>query len=218
MQTDISQNLSVFFSKYKTQKFKKGISLIRGGEDPACVYYLKKGYVKMSSIFANGSELTLNIFKPGTFFPAIWLIGGIDNVYYYQTISTAQVIKAPKIETLDFLENNTGIYHDLTKRLLIGLDGLLQNIQYLLYGNSTSRVASAILVSAKRFGKRFKNGSVLIDLTLTHQEIANLAGIARETTSIIIKKFERSGIITQSHKKIIILNLKRLESEAIYTN
>ena len=203
-----------FFSSGTFLRYKRGETLIGAGDEPHGVYYLNTGYVKMNSIFKNGSELTLNIFKPGSFFPMIWALGEVKNAYFYQTISNVSVYRIQKDKVLRFIRTDPKVLFDLTKRILIGLDGLLTNVGQLLYGNSYNRVASVLLVSAKRFGKSFKNGSVLIDLWLTHQDIANLAGITRETVSLAMAKLAKKQIIARSHKKITVKNLQILEREA----
>src|SRR3989344_3506860 len=92
--------------------------------------------------------------------------------------------------------------------------GVLSTTQQLLYGNAYKRVASTFIVSAKRFGKSFKNKNVLIDIPLTHQDIANLAGITRETASISIEKLQSKGLIFRKSQKFIVKNLTNLELEA----
>ena len=210
----IDRKISDFFSHGTFLKCKRGEILINAGDEPNGVYYLSKGYVKMNSIFKNGSELTLNIFKHGAFFPMMWALGEAKNTYFYQTISTANIYRVPKEKVLRFVKEDPSVLFDLTKRILVGLDGLLTNVSQLLYGSSYNRVASAILISAKRFGKRFKDGSVLIDLSLTHQDIADLAGITRETVSLAMEKLARKKVIARSHKKIVVGSLQVLEQEA----
>ena len=202
--------------KYKKVSYRKGEYVIQAEEEPAGIFYLKKGFVKMNSIFENGSELTLNIFKPGSFFPMTWALGETNNTYFYQAMIDTQVLKAPKEKVLEFVKNNTDIFYDLVKRILVGFDGLLHNTQHLLYGNSESRVASAILIGAKRFGKVYKNGNVEIKLPLTHQDIAGLAGITRETTTLALKKLRKKGIITQQVRKFIVKDMDELEKKSFF--
>jgi len=216
MENLINQKLLGFFLKYKKVSYRKGEYVIQAEEEPAGIFYLKKGFVKMNSIFENGSELTLNIFKPGSFFPMTWALGETNNTYFYQAMIDTQVLKAPKEKVLEFVKNNTDIFYDLVKRILVGFDGLLHNTQHLLYGNSESRVASAILIGAKRFGKVYKNGNVEIKLPLTHQDIAGLAGITRETTTLALKKLRKKGIITQQVRKFIVKDMDELEKKSFF--
>ena len=160
MREDLDKKLLTYFSGSSFLKYKRGEILINAGDEPSGVDYLNSGYVKMDSIFENGSELTLNIFKPGSFFPMMWALGEARNTYFYQTMSRVSVYRTPKEEVLRFLKEDPEVLYDLTKRVLIGLDGLLTSAQHLLYGNSYNRVASALLISAKRFGKSFKKSSI----------------------------------------------------------
>ncbi|OGM13003.1 hypothetical protein A3A76_01300 [Candidatus Woesebacteria bacterium RIFCSPLOWO2_01_FULL_39_23] len=214
MDKDINQKLLGFFSKHVLQSYKRGEILIRAEEEPPGVFYMINGYVKMASIFENGSELTVNIFKQGAFFPMLWAIADSDNAYFYQAMTSTEVFKATRGDALKFINDNPDVLYDLTRRLLVGMDGLLSTTQQLLYGNAYKRVASAFIVSAKRFGKSFKNKNVLIDIPLTHQDIANLAGITRETASISIEKLQSKGLIFRKSQKFIVKNLTNLELEA----
>ena len=195
--------------------YKKGEIILRPEDKPQGVYYIKEGFVKLSTILENGKELTLNIHKPGTYFPMMWAIGGISNSYYFQAQVTTLIHRAPKQEVLSFLKKNPDVFFELTRRILVGLGGILTNIEYILCGNSYTRVAGAIYLSAKRFGEPSGKDKVIIQLPLTHQDIANIAGISRETASIAIKKLEVRKIISCQHHIFIVNATKKLEEEAL---
>jgi len=213
MDIETLKKLGDFFDKFPISNYKKGETIIRSDDEPAGVYYLKEGFVKMNSIFENGSELTLNIFKPKSFFPMTWAIGDIKNTYYFLAMANSTVHKAPKNKVVEFLKENPDILFDLTKRILIGLDGLLTNVSHLLFGSAQNRVASAILISAKRFGDKKVDGKITINLNLTHQDIANLAGLTRETTSIAIGQLEKAGILSQIKHQFVVNDIEKLEEE-----
>jgi len=199
------------FSKYKRVVHKKGDMIIRGGEEPSGAYYLKKGYVKMSYIFENGVEIIFNIFKPGSLFPIIWVIGDVENSYHFQAMTNVEITWLSKNEVNKILADNPDILSHLMKRLVVGFDGLLLNIRQMLFGNSVTRVCSAIYIMSKRFGKKRRGGKVLVGIKLTHQDIASISGITRETASIAIKKLEREGVIKQQGGYMLVNNVKRLE-------
>lgn len=200
-------NLEKFFSAYKTKHYKRGEIIINEDDNPEGIYYLVKGFVKMNSIYEDGSELTLNIFKPGTFFPMIWAINDIKNTYVYQALSDVEVHQTPREKVLEFLEGNPDISFDLLKRILVGMDGLVKNFPELLFGNSKKRVLAVLSMLSKRFGEK-KEGGVLIKIRLTHHEIASMTGLTRETTSLTLKTLEREGVIGYKDKLILIKELK----------
>lgn len=205
--------LNKFFSRYPLLTYKKDDIIIRADDEPPGVYFVRSGYVRMGSILADGGELTFNIFKPGAFFPMTWAISEAKNSYLYQAISELRVCRAPKLEVIKFVKENPEVLYDLTRRILVGLDSLLTNIQYLLFGNSYNRIAAAILLLAKRFGQKTPNGQMTISLDLIHQDIANLVGVTRETASIALKRLEKRGVIARNRKKFIVNNVQVLEKE-----
>jgi CRP/FNR family transcriptional regulator len=99
------------------------------------------------------------------------------------------------------------------KRILLGLDGILTNIEYLLSGNAKRRILAVLLLSAKRFGQKNDHNQIIIQLPLTHQDMANLCGLTRETVSLIIEELIDKKIISSKKQLLTIQDLKSLEVE-----
>ncbi|MFH0864416.1 MAG: Crp/Fnr family transcriptional regulator [Candidatus Gottesmanbacteria bacterium] len=215
MDNTLNDKLENFFSQFKQVTFSKGEIIIRPDNTPQGVYFIKEGYARMYSTFADGRELTLNIFKPRTYFSMMWALADIANTYYFQAHTRVIVQKAPQGQVKEFLQANPDILFNLTKRILVGLDGILTNIEYLLSGQAAHRVMAALFLSAKRFGQPKENNEVIINLPLTHQDIANLAGLTRETTSIEMGKLTKKKLISYNKRLIIINDIAKLEAEII---
>ena len=213
MDKEIIGKLDQFFAKYKSTTFKKKSAIIILADEPDGVYFLREGYVKMNTILANGNELILNIYKPGSFFPMFWALGEVPNNYGFEAITNVKLYKAPRKEVVNYLKENPEVSFDLTKRILAGVDGLLTNYNHLLVGNSNSRVASALLIASKRFGVPTQDEKTLINLKLTHQDIANLAGISRETASIAIEGLLKRKIIEQRKRSFVVMDVGKLTNE-----
>lgn len=215
MDNSIIKKLELFFSQYKLIRYKKKDVIMRPDDSPQGVYFLKKGYVKFYSISQEGGELTLNIFKPGSYFSMLWAMGDIANIYIFEAMTDVEVLRAPKKDLMDFLKSEPEVLLELTKRVFVGLNGLLVRIEYLLFGDAYNKVASVLLMSAKRFGVKNNGSDITIDLPLTHQEVANLASLTRETTSIQMKKLEKNNFIYYSGRKIVIKNIGKLKEESL---
>jgi len=182
-------------------------------DTPQGVYYLKDGYVRLFSVSDLGKELSLNIFKPGSFFPMTWAIADVPNRYFFEALTDVAVLRMPKDEVVEFLKREPDILLDLTRRILVGLEATLARIQYLISGSASEKVAATILMLGKRFGKA-KNKKVAITLRITHKDIANFAGLTRETASQEIKKLEEKGLIEQKHQHLLIRDVQKLQKES----
>jgi CRP-like cAMP-binding protein len=212
--SEITQKIRSFFSRYPATSYNKDEIILRPDDPVPHVYYVASGFVRMYCLLPDGKELTLNIFKPDSYFPMMLILGSTPNSYYYQTLTPAKLERAPSYEALTYLRKETDVLLELTSRLSVGVNGLLSNIQYLLFGPASSRVASVLLILSRRFGKE-KDSTITIQLPLTHQDIANLIGLTRETTSLEMEKLVTRKIISYNHKQISI-HLAHVLAQEVY--
>ena len=124
---------------------------------------------------------------------------------------------APRNEFVKFIKENNDVLFELTVRILIRLGGLIERMNYLVFGNAYNKVASIISICAQRFGDLERAG-IVIGVPLTHKDIANLIGVARETVSIEIKKLEKEGILSFKGKHIIVKDQKKLKAKAMLSS
>lgn len=196
--------VNTFFKKYRESSYKKGVTILNPGDVITEVFLVQNGVVRLYTISRDGNETTFNLLKPGTYFSMLSILTDAPNDYYFEAMTNVVVLRAPKNEFLKFLKSEPVVLFDLTKRILSGVNGLLLTIENLTSGKAGDRVKTMLKILAKRFGKATDNNT-LIDLPLTHQQIANLVGLTRETTSLEIEKLISKKIIKYEEHKIIIL-------------
>jgi len=206
---NIDQKINTFFAQYPIVRYKKGMLFIRPGETIEYIYYVQKGYVRMFTILPDGKELTVNIFKPQSYFPLFLVFAHAENSYYFEPMVTSQFFKAPKNDVLQFIKSEPVILAEFTTRMSVGFQGVLEGIPYQFMGSVHNKIAWIVNLLAKRFGMKTAKGIEIV-LPLSHQDIANLTGIARETASVELKKLFRGKIISYTYKHLIIRDMKRL--------
>lgn len=206
--------LEDFFEKTPVIHYKKGATILHGADEPRGVYFLKKGYVRLYSISPEGEELTLVIFKPQDFFPMIWAINGSKNLDHFEAMTPVEVYRVPRAEFMKFVKENPDIFYELVSRILVRMGGLYQRMQHLAFGNAYSKVASILYICAERFGSPRAN-DVIIQIPLTHKDIANLVGMTRETVSIEMKKLSHKKLISYKGKIITVRDLASLREESL---
>lgn len=208
------EELGFFFSQFKKFNFKKREMILRVGDEPRGVMYLKRGYVRLYSISKEGEELTLIIYKPDDIFPIVWAINNTPNEYYFEAMTPSEIYRVPREKFLIFLKENPDVLFELTSKILSRFRGVLHRMEYLVFGNAYNKVASILLICAERFGGK-EGSKIIIQVPLTHKDIANLLGVTRETTSLEIKKLARKGIIDYQGRLIMVKNPRALEKESL---
>ncbi len=212
-----TSKLDKFFGKGRPFYYKKGETILRPGDTPQGVFFLKKGYVRLYSISESGEELTLIIFKLHDLFPIMWAINGTANENYLETMTDVELYRFPREDFLHFLTLNPDVALELTSHILIRMGGILKRMEYLAFGNASQKVASILMICAERFGEKQDN-SAIIHIPLTHRDVAMLVGMTRETVSIEIKKLERKGTISHQGRSIIIKDIRKLQKESLLSN
>lgn len=209
--------LTEFFSQYKKITYRKGETIMRADDQPQGIYFLTKGYVRIYSIARDGEELTLLLLKEYDFFPVRWAITSEPVRYYYQALTPVQVYRAPKQAFLAFLHENPETFYSFSERIFLRLGALMKRIEYVVFGTSDAKVASILAMCGERFGT-IKGKEIVIDLPLTHQDIASLVGMTRETVTHAIDKLKQRGVIRQEKQHIVITDVNALSQESFLQN
>ena len=210
MQEKVKKKVDNFFSGFSKLELTKGSIIIQPEEPLIYIYNLVSGYVKSYSINDGGLELTINIFKPYSFFPITETLSNKTNSYYFEAVTDVVLHKAPTQKVHEFVKSDPEVLFDLIKRISVGLEGFMLRTQYLVRSNSTQKVSSTLVLLARRFGETDENRKVKILLPQTHADIANLAGVSREPASIEIKKLVDLGYIKARKQIYTIEDFEKL--------
>lgn len=212
MNSAVVKKLDTFFSHYPVVIFNKGATIFDAMQQPSGIFYITEGIVRRYWISESGNEITLNLYKPHTFLPMSWAISDVPNIHTYEALTNVKTRKAPKKDVLLFLKEEPDIVYDLLKRVYVGMEGLWQHIEFIASGNSFVKLAASLLMLAKRFGERKNEGKIAITIHLGQQEIANYAGMSRETASREFQKLKEQGIASLQKGTVIVEDIKKLEN------
>lgn len=213
MEKIIEQKLDTFFSQFRTVHFEKG-EVIQTASDPIdYIYYLKQGFVKQTFVTEDGEEITHHIFKPISYFPMMLVLSDTPNHYVFTAMESLEVQKAPADKVISFLEQDPDVLFDLTKRFSIGLSKLLLKNEQLLFKDAYIKVSSLVSYLAERIGE--KNTTLpVVQLSLTHSDLASWLGMQRETVSRQIEKLQKKGLIQYKGNILTIPDINALKLES----
>jgi CRP/FNR family transcriptional regulator len=201
------QAIKEFFSHYTSVSYKKGERIIREHENPNHVFFIIDGIVRKYLISEEGEEFTALLHPAGSIFPLRWLLPDTKNIYNFDALTDVEVYRAPQAQLHTYLLENKDSLLLVTQQLLDERNSLIYRLQHTVFGNASSKVASALLIAAKQFEnapEKRKTAGTQAEVPLTHQQIADLVGITRETTSVELKKLENRKLITYQGRTIVI--------------
>lgn len=191
--------------------FPKGAVLLVEGQSPRGVFMLCSGKAKLSVCSGGARLLITHIAEPGEI---LGLSAAILGKPYEVTAETLEPCLVNFIRRDDFLRFLAG-HTDASLRVI---EQLSQNYyvaheQVRLLGLSNSaaaRLAKLIIECCARYGKETERG-ISLKLTLTHEEIAQLIGVARETVTRLFSEFKSEQIIQVNGATLLVRDKGALE-------
>ncbi|HEY8998780.1 MAG TPA: Crp/Fnr family transcriptional regulator [Candidatus Saccharimonadales bacterium] len=206
---EIKEKVAAFFGHYPAQTYAKRELLLRAEEPVRSVFYIVEGRVSQYDITPNGSEVVVNVFKPGAFFPMSSAINDVENYYFFEASVETKVRIAPKADAVRFLQDNPDVVFDLLARVYRGVDGVLRRMAHLMGGSAKSRLIFELMNATYRFGEPRPDGSTLI--TLTESELARHSGLARETVNRTLQDLKAGCFVQITASGITIPDVRKLE-------
>ncbi len=209
-----SEKLKRFFATSKPAHYRKGEIVLRLGEIRSGAFFVKNGYIKDSSLSPDGREFILFVFKPGDIFSYSWIFNKTPNEHSFKAMTDCVVYEKTREGLLLFLEQNPDVQFMIVQSVVIRMSGLMKRMEHIAFGTAQQKISSIFSILAERFGKTTDKG-ITIPISLTQQDISELIGMSRETTSIEIKKLLDSGVIIRSSGNYSIVNVEKLNKSAL---
>jgi CRP/FNR family transcriptional regulator, anaerobic regulatory protein len=178
--------------------YQKGEHIFYSGEPQDVLYVVRSGSIKTYMITERGDENILGFYLPGD-------VIGIDsgNSDKYQsaavTLESTTVCRLP----LSRLEEQ-GAGSLLLKLVADQIQRIQRLSQVIAHKDADGRMASFLLDFALRYGERGYSDT-LFNLPMARQDIGNYLGLAVETVSRCLTRFEECGVLEVKRREVNIL-------------
>ncbi len=210
MTVDTSEILTNFFSNYPIRKYSKGQILLHNDEVLQDIFYIESGRARQYIIADSGSEIILNIYRKHTYFPVYLALTNLPSEHIYDAMSTIELRKAPVDEFVNFFVQSPEVVLKHLQETYVRSNKALKRMSYAVASSAYNRILFE-LINECRFLSAKKNGSYQIPLRV--YEIAECAGLSRETASREFQKLKEQKLVKVSRKFITVLNLDSLKLE-----
>lgn len=176
------------------------------------VYLLKKGKVKIARLSEEGKELILAVLNTGEIFGEAAIFDADSRTNMAETLEDAYICEISKRDFEELLAKKPDLALRLTKLIGFRRRQLEMKIEDLIFRNVQARLLRLLLNLSASYGVK-KPAGLLIDLKLTHADIANLIGTTRETTTLYLNQLKERGLIDFEKRKIVLLKPEKLRKE-----
>ena len=178
--------------------------------DPAeRIYILITGRVKLSQVTPEGQNVILRYVGPGEAFSVIAVLAEMKSPVSAEVVEPSRLISWNKDTFKDLMLRFPHLALNNLAVLAARTREFQDRIRELATERVERRIARTILRLARQTGRKVPEG-ILLGLSITRQEIAELAGTTLFTVSRTISQWENQGVIKAGREEIIILQPHQL--------
>lgn len=190
--------------------YKKRQVIFHEGNPCRWLYIVHKGSVKLVKTGNTGRQIILKLVKPGGIIGEHAVFENTPYPFTAIAIENSEVCLIDKAELFGFLKTRHVVAFKLMSVLCSELRVAREQLIERTLKSARERLAGLILNLASEYGIK-NEGGILLNISLTRGEMAEMLGITQETASRLLMEFKDEGLIDIDHRRIIMLDVNSLK-------
>lgn len=173
---------------------KKGTTIVSPENTMNALFLLKKGQVRLYRMNEEGKQFTLDILVDGNIFGETSTVSLTDDQTYAEAMTDTYICTLSHRDYEEFIKKNPHVALKLIDILSSRLKDFYSLSEKIALSDVKHRLLYLLLMLSQKTGRRKQNWQT-IEMKLTHQDLANMIGSTRETTSAIMSELKKDGFI-----------------------
>ncbi len=201
--------LDALLALTETETYGKGEYIFMECDASRKLYIVTRGEVKMLKQTESGREMIIELAYPGDIFGEEAVFDGKPYPLTAQCLEDCEVLSIKRSDFFDFLRDNPDLALEFITEFASRLRLAQDSIRALAAERVEWRVGRVLNLLSARVGQKGPDG-VSINLPITRQDIADMAGTTVETTIRVISHLKKLGICDTVKGKIVIIDPDQL--------
>lgn len=193
----------------RLRHFRAGEFCFHQGEDAVTLYIIAAGRVKLTQVTANGDQVIVNYFGPGSGLGIIVALSGMAYPLSAEAIESCAAISWHRDEMKGLMLRHPRLALNGMEMIAGRFVRLQERFSDVATKQVEQRVARTLLRLVRQFGQRVEQG-VLIDIPLSRQNLAEMTGTNLYNVSRILRKWEKAGLVSSRRETVIICKAHEL--------
>lgn len=175
------------------------------------VLLLASGRVKLYHITNEGKEAVLALIEPGELFGELALVEPGQREEFAEAMMPSRVVLIPGAAVRELMEKHPEVSLEVSRLMGLRRRRTERRLKSLLFRSNRERLIHLLLELAEKYGRPTSDG-LLIDIKLSHQELASIIGSTRETVTVVLGELQTEGYLLIRRRQVVLRNLDGLAS------
>lgn len=199
----------------RVEDFEVGEAVHLAGDPADSIHIVATGTAKRSRPTLDGTEVLLDILRPGDHFGALPALGADRHADSVWALTPLCVLTFDIGAVDDILDEHPSVARAALAVVTRQLADAMDHIHRMSAANAEQRVAAVLAILADRTGRPEPRGLTLLDLPLSRDDLAGLTGLTSETVSRILAKLRRDEVIESGRQWVAVRDLEHLRELAV---
>ncbi len=187
------------------RRYGKGEYLFLENDRAGWCGFISEGQVKLVKHSDVGKDLMLDLLGPGSLIGIECLFGEQECIASAQAMEPTAVLVLAAEDMRTVLQTYPVAFFAVVRDLSRRLEDAYRMMRSLALERVERRIALNLVKLAGKVGVMRQDGSILIDLPLSRQDIADMAGTTIETAIRTMSKFQKEGLVDSQDGRIRLL-------------
>lgn len=201
------EDLKKLSQDQEARTYKKKEDIYREGHHPRGIYFIHKGKVKAFRTNEQGKEFITRLYKEGDFFGYTALLDESPYSDSAAALDESEICLIAKEDFYSLIYKNAEVSKQFIKMISDNLQEKEEQLVKLAYNSVRKRVAEALTTLYNRYKSE---ADAAFSISISREDLANLAGTATETTIRTLSDFKDEGLIDIKGSAITIVSYDKL--------
>jgi len=192
--------------------FRKDALVVMEEETGQTLFILMDGQVKITRTTEEGREVVLAVMGQGDFFGELSILDGQSRSATVRATSDSEILLIYRNDFLQLLESNPNIAINLLRELALRIRKCDAQIRSLSLRTAIGKVAGTLMRLIDDIGI-MKDGIMIIEKLPTQRDLANMAGISRETFSRTLQQLIAKGYVVKKKQGLHFVKYEKFISD-----
>lgn len=202
---------------FHERQYKRGSTIFEQGEPGGAAYFVREGRVKVYRLTSEGQEQILGLFGPGQPFGLVVAVDGAPYPASAEAVEDCRVWVVRSEDLRRMMVGHPGLIGGVMQEMGGRLRRAQVRVESLARRSVQQRLAEYVLELVEQADQGAVRaasdpaGSLLIRMTMTHQELGAYLGASRESVTRALADLRRDGAVLAGPGDALTVDRERLK-------
>jgi CRP-like cAMP-binding protein len=199
------QDVSLLVQSAHRKNLTAGEFFFMQGDPAERMFVLLQGRVKLTQVGPDGQQALIRVITPVSLFALVAITSAENYLVTAQAAEDSQALYWNRRELMDIVLQVPQMALNAMRIMAQSLQEIQERFRQVTTERVEQRLAHTLIRLAAQSGKKVDLG-ILIDLSLTRQDLAEMSGTTLYTASRMLSQWERQGLVIAGREQVIICN------------